>query len=265
MPGSVPWRARNPFAGKGQFLDWPYPIPFAHRGGASDKPENTMAAFERAVELGYRYVETDAHLTADGVLLAFHDHVLDRVTDRTGVVADLPWSEISEARVDGEPIPLLEDLLGAWPDVRVNIDPKHDAAVAPLVSLLDRINAFGRVCIAAFSDRRLARVRKLSAGRALTALGTAGITRMRMASYGARTGRFAGGCVQVPTHIGKRVLVDQRFVDTAHRRGLPVHVWTIDERKQMERLLDLGVDGIMTDRPTILKDLLIERGEWVGA
>jgi len=224
-----------------------------------------MAAFARAVELGYRYLETDAHLTADGILLAFHDHVLDRVTDRTGVVADLPWSEVKEARVDGEPIPLLEDLLGAWPDVRVNIDPKHDAAVAPLVSLLDRMNGFNRVCIAAFSDRRLARVRKLSAQRALTALGPAGITRMRMASYGARTGRFAGGCVQVPTHIGKRVLVDQRFVDTAHRRGLPVHVWTIDERTQMERLLDLGVDGIMTDRPTTLKDLLIERGQWVAA
>ena len=250
-----------------------------------------MAAFERAVELGYRYLETDAHLTADGVLLAFHDHMLDRVTDRTGVVADLPWSEIQKAQVDGEPIPLLEELLGAWPDVRVNIDPKHDAAVAPLVNLLDRTRAFDRVCIAAFSDRRLARVRKLSGGRALTALGPTGITRLRIASYGARgakhaplgaertsgslrssdlhalaprrTGRFAAGCVQVPTHVGKRVLIDQRFVDTAHRRGLPIHVWTIDERAQMERLLDLGVDGIMTDRPVTLKELLIERGQWV--
>jgi glycerophosphoryl diester phosphodiesterase len=256
--------ASNPYKGEGRFLDWPHPIPFAHRGGASDKPENTMAAFERAVELGYRYLETDAHLTADGVLLAFHDHVLDRVTDSTGVVADLPWSEISKARVDGEPIPLLEDLLGAWSDVRINIDPKHDAAVGPLVETLRKCNAFDKVCVAAFSDRRLSRVRKLSGGQVCTALGPAGITRMRMASYGARTGRFAGGCVQVPTHIGKRVLVDQRFVDTAHRRGLPVHVWTIDERAQMERLLDLGVDGLMTDRPTVLKDLLIDRGQWVN-
>src|SRR6478672_3890845 len=117
MAGAPSWGGKNPFLREGLFLDWPFPIPFAHRGGASDKPENTMAAFERAVELGYRYLETDAHLTADGVLLAFHDHVLDRVTDRTGVVAELPWSEIKEARVDGEPIPLLEDLLGAWPDI----------------------------------------------------------------------------------------------------------------------------------------------------
>jgi glycerophosphoryl diester phosphodiesterase len=246
------------------FLDWPYPIPFAHRGGASDKPENTMAAFERAVELGYRYLETDAHLTADGVLLAFHDHILDRVTDRSGIVADLPWSEIKQARVDGEPIPLFEDLLSAWPDVRINIDPKHDAAVAPLVAALDRTNTMDRVCVAAFSDRRLSRVRKLSGGRVCTALGPAGISRMRLASFGARTGRFAGGCVQVPAHVGKRVLVDQRFVDTAHRRGLPVHVWTIDERAQMERLLDLGVDGIMTDRPTVLKEVLVERGQWAA-
>src|SRR5438477_10872657 len=144
MPRSEPSAARNPYMGKGRFLDWRYPVPFAHRGGASDKPENTMAAFERAVELGFRYVETDAHLTADGVLLAFHDHVLDRVTDRTGVVADLPWSEIKQARVDGEPIPLLEDLLGAWPNVRLNIDPKHDAAVRPLVQTLERCNALDR-------------------------------------------------------------------------------------------------------------------------
>ena len=145
------------------------------------------------------------------------------------------------------------------------LSPRHltiMSVFAPLVGALERCKAIDRVCVAAFSDRRLSRVRRLSGGRVCTALGPTGITRLRMASYGARTGRFAGGCVQVPTHIGKRVLVDQRFVDTAHRRHLPVHVWTIDERRQMERLLDLGVDGIMTDRPTALKEVLVERGQW---
>ena len=235
----------------------------AHRGGASDKPENTLAAFQRAVELGYRYVETDAHVTADGVLLAFHDHVLDRVTDRAGVVSDLPWSEVKRALVDGEPIPRMEDLLGTWPELRVNIDPKHDAAVEPLVAALERTKAFDRVCVAAFSDRRLTRFRRLTRGEVCTALGPAAIARLRLASFGARTGRVAGACLQCPTHIGRRVLIDQRFVDTAHRRGLPVHIWTIDERAQMERLLDIGVDGIMTDRPTVLKEVLVARGQWI--
>ena len=95
------------------FLDHPGPLAFAHRGGAGEWPENTMPAFEHAVGLGYRYVETDVHATADGVLVAFHDDALDRVTDRTGKIADLPWSYVAEARVDGrEPIPRLDDLLG---------------------------------------------------------------------------------------------------------------------------------------------------------
>src|SRR5688572_11562358 len=110
------------------FLDWPGPLAFAHRGGASEAPENTLPAFEQAVRLGYRYLETDVHTTADGELVAFHDDRLDRVTDRTGMVAELPWSTVRAARVDGrEPIPLLEDLLGAFPEARVNIDPKADS------------------------------------------------------------------------------------------------------------------------------------------
>jgi len=109
------------------YLDHAGPIPFAHRGGASEHPENTMPAFEHAVTLGYRYLETDAHATADGVLVAFHDNVLDRVTDRTGAIADLPWETVRQARLGDAGIPLMEDLLTAWPDVRVNIDLKHEA------------------------------------------------------------------------------------------------------------------------------------------
>ncbi len=245
------------------FLDHPGPIPFAHRGGAGDWPENTMPAFEHAVALGYRYLETDVHVTADGVLLAFHDDVLDRVTDRRGRIGAMQWSEVRKAKVGGrEAIPLLEDVLGTWPDAPVNIDPKHDAAVVPLVEVLDRTGARDRVCVAAFSDRRLARVRRLTANRVCTATGPAGIVRLRATRVGVPLGPLAAGCTQVPVGYQRVRLVDAHFLAAAHQRSLPVHVWTIDEPVEMVRLLDLGVDGIMTDRPTVLKEVLLGRGQW---
>lgn len=252
-----PPSARHPF------LDWPGPIPFAHRGGAGDWPENTLPAFEGAVSLGYRYVETDVHVTADGVLVAFHDERLDRVTDRTGLIRELRWSEVSRARVDGrEPIPLLEDLLAAWPELRVNIDPKHDSAVTALAEAVRRTASVHRVCIGSFSDRRLARLRALLGPGLATSLGPAGVARLRAASVGLPSGRFPADCVQVPTGARGVTLVDERFVRAAHGRGLAVHVWTIDDPDEMHRLLDLGVDGIMTDRPAVLRDVLQARGEW---
>ena len=247
------------------FLDHPGPLAFAHRGGASDAPENTLPAFARAVELGYRYVETDAHVTSDGVLLAFHDDVLDRVTDHRGVVADLPWSTVAEARVDGlEPIPLLEDLLGTWPDLRVNIDPKHDAAVDPLAEAIERTGAIDRVCVGSFSDRRLRRLRRRLGERLCWSLGPAGIARARLGSIGAPVGPIPAPCLQVPVRQGRLTIVDQRFVEHAHRHDAQVHVWTIDDADEMARLLDLGVDGIMTDRPAVLREVLEARGEWVA-
>jgi glycerophosphoryl diester phosphodiesterase len=246
------------------FLDWPGPIPFAHRGGASEAPENTMPAFEQAVRLGYRYVETDVHLTSDGELLAFHDDHLDRVTDRTGVVAELPWSVVRQAKVDGrEPIPRFEDLLGEWPDLRINVDPKHDASVEPLAEVLLRTGAVDRVCVGAFSDRRLARLQALVGGALCTSMGPRQVARLVAASrHLPGAGGITAPCAQLPTHQGPLPLVTDRLVATAHLRGVQVHVWTIDDRAEMARLLDLGVDGIMTDRPQVLKDLLVERGQW---
>ena len=245
------------------FLDHPGPLAFAHRGGAGDWPENTMAAFEHAVALGYRYLETDVHVTADGMLVAFHDDVLDRVTDRAGRIADLSWTEVGAARVHGHGIPLLAEILDTWPDVRVNIDAKHDAAVEPLAAVLDSTRAHDRVCVAAFSDRRLVRFRRLTGGRVCTAAGPGDIARLRIASFGSPVGRLASACAQVPVHYGRMRIVDRSFIRAAHRRGLQVHVWTIDEAAEMRRLLELGVDGIMTDRPVVLKQVLQDRGEWV--
>lgn len=244
-------------------LDQDGPLAFAHRGGAGDWPENTMPAFENAVALGYRFVETDVHVTADGVLLAFHDDHLDRVTDAVGEIAKLDYATVRRARVDGrEPIPLLEDLLGTWPELRINIDPKHDACVDALAAVIRRTGSIDRVCVGAFSDRRLARLRVMLGPELCTALGPRGVARLRGASWRIPTGRLAAGCAQVPASAGGITIVDDRFVRCAHERGIQVHVWTIDEPDEMRRLLDLGVDGIMTDRPALLKEVLVERGAW---
>jgi glycerophosphoryl diester phosphodiesterase len=249
------------------FLDWPGPLAFAHRGGASEAPENTMPAFEHAVGLGYRYLETDVHVTRDGVLVAFHDDRLDRVTDGRGRIGDLTWADVRRARVDGrEPIPLLEDLLAAWPDVRVNIDPKHDAAVEPLAEVLLRTGAVDRVCIGAFSDRRLARVRSLVGPTLCTSMGPRQVAVLSALAAGSpgKGASVTAPCAQVPARAGKVPMVTDRFVQAAHRRGVQVHVWTIDDESEMVRLLDLGVDGLMTDRPQVLKEVLDGRGEWVS-
>jgi glycerophosphoryl diester phosphodiesterase len=249
------------------FLDWPGPLAFAHRGGASEAPENTMPAFERAVALGYRYLETDVHVTNDGVLLAFHYDHLDRVTDGMGAIADLPWSIVREARVDGrEPIPRFEDLLMAWPHVRINVDAKHDAAVEPLAEVLLRTGTIDRVCVAAFSDKRIHRVQQLVGHTVCSSMGPRQVAQLVATSRGLTGGRrtLMAPCAQVPTHQGPVPLVTERLVAAAHRRGIQVHVWTIDDPAEMTRLLDLGVDGIMTDRPQDLKDVLVARGEWVS-
>jgi glycerophosphoryl diester phosphodiesterase len=222
-----------------------------------------MSAFEAAIDMGYRYIETDVHATADGVLVAFHDDTLDRATDRSGVIGELPWAEVRKARVQGtEPLPLLEDLLGLWPDVRVNIDPKHDAAVEPLVDVLRRTGAIDRVCIGAFSDRRLARIRAELGPRLCLSMGPRQVARLLAASRGLWSGRFTAACVQVPVRKGRVPLVTDRFVRAAHHRGLQVHVWTINDADEMRGLLDLGVDGIMTDAPDVLKQVLDERMAW---
>jgi glycerophosphoryl diester phosphodiesterase len=245
------------------FLDHPGPLAFAHRGGAGDWPENTMPAFEGAAALGYGWVETDAHVTSDGICLAFHDDRLDRVTDREGVIAELPYAEVRQARVDGrEPIPLMEDLLGAFPSLRVNIDPKHDGAVDALVAVIERTAAVGRVCIGSFSDARIARAQAALGPTLCTSLGPKATARLRGGSYGLPAGRLDGACAQVPHRFKGVTVTDRRFVQRAHAAGLQVHVWTIDDPEEMHELLDLGVDGIMTDRPAVLRAVLEERGAW---
>lgn len=249
------------------YLDAPAPLAFAHRGGAVDGVENSIPAFERAVRMGYRYLETDVHATVDGVLIAFHDEELDRVTDRVGRVAELSWSQISEARIGGrEPIPLFADLLRRFPSVRFNVDPKSDAAVEPLLRIVSREAAEQRVLVGSFDQRRLLRVRRALPDMA-TSMGPWEVRALKAASKRLLP-RFAvprwAACVQVPEYHNGTRIVDRPFVDTAHACRLGVHVWTVNDRLDMHRLLNLGVDGIVTDDLVALREVLSERGGWTG-
>jgi glycerophosphoryl diester phosphodiesterase len=248
------------------FLDGPTPIAMAHRGGAIEHLENTMPAFQASVDLGYRYLETDVRVTADGVLVVFHDATLERVTDRIGRVDALPWSEVSKAKIGGrEPILRLEELLGAWPDVRFNLDIKAAGVLAPLVRSVRRLDVADRICLASFSDARIAAARRLFGPSVCTSLGPRGVAALRLSSYSPRAAglvRIQAGCAQVPLQLGGRALVDERFIAAAHARGLQVHVWTVDTAEECTAMLDLGVDGVMTDRPAMLRELLEKRGEW---
>lgn len=247
------------------YLDHPGPIPFAHRGGAADGLENTVAQFRRAVDMGYRYIETDVHTTTDGKLVAFHDTTLDRVTDGAGRIADLPWEDVRHARVGGrEPIPLFEELLETFPEVRWNVDLKAESSLRPFLELIERTDAWDRVCVGSFSEARVLRAQRLAGPRLATSFGTRGVLSLRLRSWGLPASvRRSAVAAQVPEAQSGVPVVDERFVRAAHARGLQVHVWTINEPDRMHRLLDLGVDGIMTDHIDTLRKVMEDRGVWV--
>ncbi|GGM43609.1 glycerophosphodiester phosphodiesterase [Promicromonospora citrea] len=241
---------------------------FAHASAGTEGLENSLAAFGAAVDLGFRYVETDAHGTVDGVAVALHDESLDRTTDGTGLVAELPWSEVGEARIGGvEPVPLLEDVLGGWPELHVNIDVKHASGVGPVARAVERTASWDRVCVTSFDTARrratLARLSRpvaTSAGRNEIRAFLAGV-RLRLTPVARQALRHADA-LQVPVREGRVTVVDDATVASAHALGKKVHVWTVNDPAEMEQLIDLGVDGLVTDRADLLKEVLVARGLW---
>ncbi len=259
--------------GECAYLGWPGPLALAHRGGAAEVAENSRAALEHASQLGYRYFETDVHSTADGVVVLLHDPTVDRTTDGRGRLSTYTWQEAARLRDrSGHRLVRLEEALADYPQLRLNIDLKEDAAVAATLRVVAAAGAGDRVCLASFSDRRLRVVRRLTGGRVATSLGRRETTRLLVAANGgpARGVPTPGAgaahravCVQVPIEYRGVPVVTPAFVRRAHRLGLAVHVWTVDDAPTMHRLLDLGVDGIVTDRPTVLRAVLRARGQWV--
>lgn len=249
------------------YLDFPAPLAFAHRGGGRENPENSLRAFHHAVDLGYDYIETDVRATADGVPVIFHDERLNRVTDRVGRVRDLPFSEVRKARVgDAERIHSLAEILEIFPTTRFNIDIKEDNAVQPTLEVL--ADHLERICVAAFSWGRLRAVRARFGDQVCTSLAPQEVAalvsqaRFGRLSVGSRFAYPSGPvAVQVPRRSGRVPVVTRAFIDVAAAKGWPVHVWTVDEPDEMHSLLNLGVQGIITDRPTVLRQVLSDRAK----
>lgn len=255
------------------YLSGEHPIRFAHRGGAGLWPENTMTAFTGSYELGVRYMEIDVHVTADGVIVVFHDHVLDRLTNGTGRVDQWRWEDLRRLdnasgfqpengfplRGIGIGIVRLDEAVDAFPDVRWNIDMKHGAVVGPLAEFVLANELQERVMGSSFYDARLRRFRQRTGGAVATSAGPTQVAAVQLAARLGRTANITADALQIPERAGRLAVVTKRLVDTAHRSDVAVHVWTINDTESMHRLLDLGVDGIISDRPDLLVEAIEER------
>jgi glycerophosphoryl diester phosphodiesterase len=239
------------------------PLVFAHRGGCALAPENTVAAFDRGLAAGADGLELDVRLSHDGVVVVHHDSTLDRTTPLTGAISRRPARELAEVGV-----PTLAEVLSRYPDSRVIIEMKLNAAelAASTIAVVQRASAAGRVCLGSFG------LRVLRAARALAPEISTSAAReeVRWALYRSWCGlslsrRARYGGYQVPERAGRTRIVSRRFVASAHRIGLAVQVWTVDTEPDARRLLDWGVDGLITDRPDVIvptvRQWMRERGE----
>ena len=244
------------------------PFAAAHRGSRLLWPENTMPAFQGAYDLGVRVFETDLHATADGVLVAFHDATLERTTDAVGPISDRSIDDLGGIdaghrferegdhphRARGVRIPTLEEVVSTFPDVALILDMKAPGLEPLLAGLIERLDLAERVIVGSFSDARLRRFRHM-AGHVATSAGPREALAGRARSWARLASASPADVFQVPVRAGVRV-VDRAFVAAAHAADKHVHVWTVNEESEMRRLLDLGVDGIITDRPDLLQQVL---------
>ena len=242
------------------------PLAIAHRGGMGLAPENTLAAFARAAALGLTYLETDVRTTRDGHVVCFHDASLARVTGHPGGVADLDLAAVRRLRVHGvDQIPTLTEALASFPEARFAIDLKDERSVVAMARLLRGNPAWARrICVAGAWSRWLMRLQD-QVPCVTTALGWRSLTTLVACSRGGVRPRVAvdrGAFAHVPMRLGRLPIHSERVLGRAHQLGIRVVVWTVDDPATMRSLLDAGVDGIITDRPDVLREVLISRGEW---
>ena len=254
------------------YLSLEHPIRFAHRGSRVLWPENTMHAFHGAVELGYRYIETDVRITKDRQIVVFHDATLERTTNGAGKVADYNLDELGQfdaafhfghesghpLRGQGIGISSLAEVFAEFPDVHFNIDLKGAGMEWAVADVIRQAGREDSVMIGSFIGRRTAKFRRITGGAVATSAGPRETLRMWAASRRGRSINARVQAYQIPFNY-KSLPIDQQYIDAIHSAGAQVHFWTVNDKPDMHRLLDLGADGIVTDRPDLLNEVIEER------
>ncbi|MFI7586308.1 glycerophosphodiester phosphodiesterase family protein [Spongisporangium articulatum] len=242
------------------------PYVIAHRGGAALARENTLAAFDRSYALGVRYLETDVRMTSDGECVAVHDATLTRVTGAEARVDELTLSGIRRLGIGGDRVLRIADLLATFESAKFVFDLKDPKALPHLVALLHRAGATDRVCLAGARDRWLLAARELAGPALNTALGWEAVGRLVIAAKAGRrpVNLPPAEFVHLPRTLGRRKLLTRRVVDIAHDLGMRVMAWDVEDADAMHQMLDIGVDGLITDRPDLARDVLVERDAWVA-
>tara|TARA_B100000965_G_scaffold23567_2_gene17712 strand:- start:5370 stop:6110 length:741 start_codon:yes stop_codon:yes gene_type:complete len=240
------------------YLDFSGMAVLAHRGGALEANENTLESFIYANDIGCDYIETDVQVSSDGIPYIFHDEDLSRVVGQKKYFNELSSAEINALTIfNNQKIPTLQSVLDALPDTLFQIDVKTDDVAIPALKVIESCNALNRVCIASFSSKRLEVVRSFYPDICIS-MGPNEIIKTLLGSFGLYSNPVHGDCLQVPIyHYGIKI-VTQRFINYVHSKGLKIIVWTINDTKTMKKLISMGVDGIITDKPKELKDLLIK-------
>jgi glycerophosphoryl diester phosphodiesterase len=246
-------------------------IAMAHRGGFIDPAaaplENTVTAFRNALNAGFRYLETDVRTSADGVLVAFHDESVDRISDGTGKISDLSYGQIKDLKIAGvEHIASMDELFETFPQAKFNIDLKSESAIELLAGAIRRHHAQDRVCVTSFSLRRLRRFRSLVGPDVATSASQAEVAWTAYAPFLPRLVGSSAAALEVPTSYtvkGVRVpVLSRNLLVNAHSRGMRVLVWTVNDAEEIHRLIDFGVDGILADDLATLRTVASDRGIW---
>ena len=228
----------------------------AHRGGSIESFENTLASFAYAQSIGCKYIETDVQVSSDGVPYIFHDESLKRICGIDNIFNSISSEEIDRLRIfDDHPIPKLDTALKQFPDLFFQIDLKTDLVAIPALEIIKKNNAENRVCIASFNSNRLKQVSENYSAMCLS-MGPKEVAKLLLASFGLYKGYIPGDCLQVPIYSHGIKVVTKRFIKFVQSKNLKIMVWTINDEKTLKKLIDLGVDGIITDKPKLLTDLI---------
>lgn len=232
---------------------------FAHRGGANDFVENTLEAFEQSINLGYKYIETDVQATKDNKLVIFHDSDLKRMLDKEIDIASIDYDELCKYKINGiHKIPTFLEAVNSWPEINFNIDPKSQKSAELLINELKSVGNLDRFCIGSFDSHKLYKIREAFDDKICTSMGTNEVVNFYFLRFFG-INNISTPCIQIPYYRRGFKVITAGLIEDAHKFNKKVHAWTIDDPNQMNELIDMGIDGIMTDSPELLKTVLAKK------